>query len=151
MTKKKLTPIIALAVCAIALAAVASVKNPVTRPIKGVGYVTARVDLTTGTFLSGTPDTPNWGESTHTGRFSNEASGNFFTGAISGTVTAANGDKVFWEQTGPTSVRFTGGTGRFEGITGGFTMVISDLVVTYPDANTMMISETYHASGTATY
>ncbi len=151
MTTKKLTPIIALAVCAVALAAVASVKNPVTRPVKVEGYVTYVIDLATGELHSGGPTAPNGGVATLTGLFSNVVSGNFNTGDITGTVTAANGDQIFWRETGPNTVTFTGGTGRFEGLAGGFTFVTSNDTVSFPDANTMVISNTYVGTGTATY
>ena len=147
----KSTAAFTLAICVFAFGAVGSVKNPVTRPIRVQGHVTAIINLTTGELQSGGPTAPNFAVGTHTGSSSNVASGNFFTGEIDGTVTAANGDQIFWMATGPESIGFTGGTGRFEGITDGFTFVMSNETVTFPDANTMVISYDYLGIGTATY
>ncbi len=151
MITRKHTAFIAVAVCVFALGALGSAKNPVERPIRVHGYVSLVVHLPGGEVESGGTASPNWGEGTHIGRFSNEASGNFFTGALSGTVTAANGDRASWEMAGPDLIRFTAGTGRFEGITGGFTQVIANEIVTVLDPNTMVVTYTYTGEGTATY
>lgn len=80
------------------------------------------------------------GQATHLGRFVREELLllNPTTGAATGTVTftAANGDQIFGtvtaQFTSPTTVvgsfSFTGGTGRFENVTGG-----ADALVSTPD------------------
>jgi hypothetical protein len=110
------------------------------------------VNLTDGSFVS-----PNWGESTHIGKFTNVGVGwmNPLTlEAISaeGTAVAANGDKLFWTASGPSGMDFNGGTGRLENATGGITWVIS---VTSYEVDwvkmTMTVYCTYTGEGTITY
>jgi len=125
-------------------------QHAVERPLKIDGHITLTVNLTTGNSTM-----MDWGEATHTGRFENQGTGhlNLTTGALtgSGTFTAANGDQVFWVEE-DNEIVVTGGTGRFEGITGGFRMApTSDVVTTFPDANTMIMTYTYEGVGTITY
>ena len=145
----------ALAVCALVLPAIGSMKHPVERPFKGVGHCVLLVDPLTGNVVSGGSVSSNWGVATHVGRFENEVSGNMMTG-LSGTLTAANGDQVHWVAAGPTTITAVGGTGRFAGVTGGFTAVIADdyseELVTNPDGTmTLIISYTYTGTGAITY
>ncbi len=74
------------------------------------------------------------------------------TGTLTGTGTsiAANGDQMFWIMT-DTKVTFTGGTGRFENLTGGFEYIRSNLATTFPDPNTLVRTFTYDGVGTVTY
>lgn len=140
-----------LAVCAFALTTVASLENPVQRPLKVVGSGTVIVDLSTGEYLGGGSVSEHGGRGTHLGLFTNEVSGNIYTGGGVSTTTVASGDELFWEDTGPNEIAFIGGTGRFEGCTGGFTLVYSNEVITFPDENTMIYSFTYVGTGTITY
>ena len=70
-----------------------------------------------------------------------------------GTITAANGDWVVWEgnlNTGVYSIK--GGTGRFEGATGEFTL-LAEMVSQVVDEETGTITNTFiwTASGTISY
>jgi hypothetical protein len=93
------------------------------------------------------------GEATHTGRFTSEATTTDYGTSWSGAATAANGDQLFWVLPGSSwHVQFTGGTGRFEGLTGGMNIVWeSEHIVTYPDPNTRVMTFTYIGEGTVTY
>jgi hypothetical protein len=150
MNAKKHTALVGLAVCALALAALGSAKNPVQHPLKMKAEMIAYVDLTDGRFVS-----PNWGESTCIGKFTNVGVGlmnplTLETIFAHGTAVAANGDKIFWTASGPSGMDIQGGTGRFENATGGFTWVIS--VTSYDvDGNTMTVYCTYTGEGTITY
>ena len=110
-----------LAIFALALPVYGSEKNPVERPVKGRGEIEITASLLDGSFSS-----PNWGESTVIGRYTNIGHGVLdpTSGAIlyaHGTIVAANGDQINWTQEGPSGgAVFTGGTGRFEAVTGGF-------------------------------
>jgi len=151
MNTNKRTALVGLAVCALALAALGSAKNPVTRPMKWVGHLTITINLTDGTW-----QTQDWGTSSHLGKFTNHAEGTGFGTlgmAGTGTATAANGDQLFWVLPGATSVaEWAGGSGRFEHATGGFNWTPStEPITTYPDANTMVICYTYDADGIITY
>ncbi len=152
MNVKKHTALVGLAVCALALAALGSAKNPVQRSLKLKAEMVVSVDLTTGSFVS-----PSWGESTHVGKFTNIGVGlmnpaTLETISAEGTVVAANGDKLFWTANGPSGMDISGGTGRFENATGGITWVITvgdvevDLVT-----KTMTVYCTYTGEGTITY
>ncbi len=121
MITRKHTVLVALGVCAIALAAMGSVKNPVTRPVKIQGYVVVHVDP-----VSLEASLVDTGVGTHAGKYYNTGSGVMapdFSAFVSGggRVFAANGDYIDWEfTTGGT--KYIDGSGRFEGITGGFTI-----------------------------
>ena len=129
MFKTKRNILLALAVCALLLPATASVKNPVERPFKQKGEHVLVLDFLNYA-LYGDPMIPMWiewesGQATHLGLYTSSATGihNLDTGEsnLSGYVTAANGDKVYWESTeqaSSPSIIFTGGTGRFEGASG---------------------------------
>lgn len=152
MRRYMVSLLLLLAAVAVSLAPVAlgSPQKAVERPIKISGHITLTVNLTTGNSVM-----VDWGECTHTGRFYNQATGHMDleTGANtgSGTFTAANGDQIFWVSQNH-EIECTGGTGRFEGITGGFRYTpTSDVVTTFPDADTMIMSFTYEGIGTVTY
>lgn len=152
MNAKKHTALVGLAVCALALAALGSAKNPVTRPTKGTGHATVVVDL--GTLEC---QFTQWGQGTHLGCWTDSGKGvmaNDFTYFVSGhgTIVAANGDTIDWEFTGPNSNRYTGGSGRFQGVTGGVTFTITS--ATDPVFNgdgTMTLEFTYDMVGEVTY
>ncbi len=154
MNSKKHTVLVGLAVCALALSALASQKNPVTRPLKGIGHMTVVVGLATGKATM-----TDWGQASHTGRYTmNMGEGILdptFTYFVSGhgTIVAANGDTIDWEFTGPLSTRYTGGTGRFQGVTGGITSTITSASEpAFNEDYTMMTTEfTYDMVGEITY
>ncbi len=152
MNAKKHTALVGLVVCALALGALGSAKNPVQRPLKMQAEMVGYVDLTDGSFVS-----PNWGEATHVGEFTNIGVGwmnplTLETISAEGTAVAANGDKLFWTADGPSGIDFNGGTGRFEHATGEMTWVITvEDIETDLEAMTMTIYCTYTAEGTITY
>lgn len=152
MTRKMTIAILVLALCALLLPSTLIAKDKVERPWKVKGHTTARVNLSTGDWVS-----EDWGQATHIGRYTNEASGETVDGVPSGSgiVTAANGDQLFFNVGPPGTVTFTGGTGRFEGATGGFIFVSDPPEITYEPEDgiptTMIIKYSYTATGTLTY
>ena len=157
MFKTRRNIVLALAVCALLLSATASVKNPVPRPFKLDAEHTLIVDLTTFPVCSWWIDS-EVGEATHVGRFtaSGEGTIDLSSGHLegSGCDTAANGDKVFWDITGegsnPTILIFTGGTGRFEGASGSFTITVTAQTQQI-EPPLLIIAETFSGIGTITY
>jgi hypothetical protein len=153
MTAMKGKAMAALAICALALTALGSVKNPVTRPVKGIGHITTVVDLATREAIF-----TQWGQGTHLGSWTDTGEGIMapdFQSFVSGhgTAVAANGDTFDWELTGPNSNRYTSGTGRFQGVTGGMTFTITSAAAPiFNEDGTMMILEfTYEMVGEVTY
>ena len=130
--------------------------NQVPRPerIKGDGII--QVDLSncdTNGYCASTLD--SWGESTHAGRYTNVASGSTrlsdLTFFANGVLTAANGDQIFWEENGTPEIVMTGGTGRFQGITGSFAFTkfdVQGITVEYPIVSVMV---SFEGEGTITY
>jgi hypothetical protein len=152
MVAMKSKAMAALAICALALTALGSAKNPVTRPVKGIGHAAIVVDLATRQ-----AELTQWGQVTHLGRWTDSGEGimagtfDYFVSGH-GTTVAANGDTFDWEITGPNSNRYTGGTGRFQGVTGGMTFTITS--ATDPVLNgdgTMTLEFTYDMVGEITY
>ncbi len=151
-TSGLLTSVILLA-CALALPLNAKDKKQVTRPVKGIGHATVVVDLATREATIS-----DWGQATHSGSWINCGEGlldETFTYWVSGggTIVAANGDTSDYQFTGPFSIGYTGGTGRFQGVTGGMTFTItsaSDPV--FNEDYTMMTTQfTYEMDGEITY
>ena len=74
-------------------------------------------------------------------------------GIVKGFITSANGDEISWVSTlaDITHSTITGGTGRFAGATGKFTVtILTQEASVDPDAGTMTIKFTWTASGTIT-
>ena len=145
----------AVAVCALALPVIGSMKNPVERPVKVSGQVSTVIQLD-GSFAFDASSGCSIGISSHAGRFTAAGWGNAFTGVWFLTATAANGDQLSGYHvpgSSPDEFRYTSGTGRFEGVSGGFTYVTSvPSLVPNPDGSaTMIISYTYTGTGTITY
>lgn len=151
MFKTKRNIVLALALCALLVPMTASAKHQVTRPFKIQGDVTVVISLLDGSF-TGTET----GEATHIGRYSSEGEGSFDLNTMNGTeigvLTAANGDNLSWtEAISPGNIdrTFTGGTGRFENASGGFSTAITpDVVVDFPF---VIVTFRYRATGTITY
>lgn len=151
MLKTKRNIVLALGVCALLLPVTLIAKHPVERPFKVHGDVTVVISLVDGS-LVGTET----GEATHVGRYSSEGEGSFDLGSGSGTetgvLTAANGDELCWTEAirpGNIDRTFTGGTGRFENASGGFSTAITpDVVVDFPF---VIVTFSYRATGTITY
>ena len=141
-----------LAVCALMVPALGSQKKLPTRPIKVKGNMTVVVNPLTG-FCTIT----DWGEGTHVGRYWNTGSGYlspepaFVAG--SGTVIAADDrSSIDWMIGAPNTVVYTGGKGRFQGITGGFVATpTSESAPVDNGDGTVTIVFTYIGIGEATY
>jgi len=93
-----------------------------------------------------------WGQASHFGTFTSEGTGRLGNPFSQGTMTAANGDLVYFEGGVNGVYTVTGGTGRFAGATG--TFVVTPLTignpVPHPDG-TVTIDLTWTAVGTITY
>jgi hypothetical protein len=150
MIMQKLTTVLALAVCLVALPALADNGKAVTRPHKGVGTAIIVVDTGTGTW-----EMADWGQGTHLGAWTDTANGmmdgaNFGTGT--GTTVAADGDTYDWVLLEGV-VTFVGGTGRFAGVTGQGNMTITSQQdpVFNEDYSKMTVVLTFSINGEITY
>jgi hypothetical protein len=140
-----------LAVCAIGLAALASPKNPVERPIKVRGQNTVTINLLNGTWeFVGTALVSHAGLCTSYASGYLDADGNLVGG---GVAIAANGDETFFEMPGSIwYVQNTGGTGRFENITGGWNPVSRTVLDEHWNADgTISMTYSYVGEGRVTY
>jgi len=155
MFKTKRNIILALVLCALLLPTTLIAKKQVERPFNIHGDVTVVISLLDGSF-TGTET----GEATHIGRYSSDGEGQFDldnNGSEIGILTAANGDKLFWteEITGGTAIEriFTGGTGRFENASGGFSTAITPDVefIDIDGVPYLIVTFSYRATGTITY
>ena len=151
----------ALAVCALVLPVVGSLKNPVERPFKATGIFTSVSDATgaAGTFLT-------VGTATHLGKFvgqgTYEVTGVSSDGLkvfmhVAATWTAANGDTIDlyiadwvndYSVTPPIATGFAniiGGTGRFANASGSYVANIS------PADAAPGVTQIWTAEGTISY
>jgi hypothetical protein len=153
-TRTTLIATIMLAACLPIQPAAASLNNPVTRPVKVIeGHLTIVIDPLTGQYQF-----TDLAWASHVGLAPNSGAGvlNLSTGQFisgSGTIIAANGDTLTWiVGTTPNTVVYTGGTGRFEGATGGLSVVVTSqtLLSVNPDG-TLTFLMTYEGEGTITY
>lgn len=151
---KSVRGLAALAACALLLPAVGSAKSQVERPLKLHAMVAWVVSLADGSAVG-----YQIGEATHGGRFTDQAVGIWDLGtftlvAASGTVTVANGDHLSWVLPGSSFlVEWTGGTGRFENVSGGFDMTAQSepIITPGPTPGTITITVTYRGAGTCAY
>jgi hypothetical protein len=151
-TSGLLTSVILLA-CALALPLSAKDKKQVTRATKGNGHTTTVVDLATHQAKF-----TQWGQASHLGSWTDSGEGvmdetfSYFASGH-GTIVAANGDTIDWEFTGPLSNRYTGGSGRFQGVTGGMlTATITSMAApVFNEDGTMTLEFTYDMIGVAMY
>ncbi len=113
------------------------------------GNATFVVDLATGAWQM-----TDWGHATHLGLWTDTASGQLaLTPAQTGhgTTVAADGSTIEWVMSGVTTT-ITGGTGRFQGATGGTTLTItSQQPPVFNRDGTMTVQLTYKAVGQITY
>ena len=141
--------VVALAVCALVPVVTASAKQQVPRPFKMAAHSQATINLADYSVVAHAE-----GVASHMGQVTADASG-YATDPVSyGTLTAANGDTVYWAQeAGLDVVTITGGTGRFAGASGQFTLVVlmDGPPVVDPVAGTMTMNYIWTASGTITY
>jgi hypothetical protein len=150
MITKKHMALATLASCAVVLSLLGGTKPE--RPVKMKAEITIVVSLADGKFVS-----PNSGQSTEIGRFTNIGVGFMDLNSLAisfakGTVVAANGEELFWRQTAPSWYEFVGGTGKFANATGGFNFVLTvkDVTMDY-ETMTMSIEGTYTGEGTISY
>ena len=147
----------ALAVCFSSPTALAGANKAVTRPLNVIeGHLTITVDPATGAYHF-----TDWGWASEIGQYINTGSagpggldlvtGEFLSG--SGDVTAANVDTLDWTvRPTPNVVSYTGGTGRFQGVTGGFLAVVtSQRLLSNNSDGTLTFAITYDGKGTITY
>ena len=160
MFKTKRNIALALALCALLVPMIVMAKDKVERPFKQKGEGVLVLDFWDW-YWTADPDIPMWiewesGQATHLGLYTSSATGiyNFDTGAanMSGYVTAANGDKVYWEATDG-NITFTGGTGRFEGASGSMNSTAITLSEEWDTDSPWLlrIRRTLSAVGTITY
>ncbi len=152
MSKRRWMVALAIVLCALLPPTTLIAKKQVERPLRiqtrGV------TDLIEGTAVM-------TGVTTHGGRFTNVA---WLTGpdTAEGWLTGANGDKVHWtaisivtppiappqtEYSVNLSVTIIGGTGQFEGASGGFTATYTAIV----DWGAMTMTYSFVGTGTITY
>lgn len=154
----------AVAACALALTALGSAKNPIQKPLKIRSVNVWTIDLTSVDSSGVAPATVHVeGETTHCGRIIVDGSGLWDLSSpatpagmyvsASGDGTVANRDRLTWELPGSAYLlEFTGGTGRFANVSGGFSPVaILDVAVTFPNPGTMVVTITATGEGTITY
>ena len=137
-----------LAACLLTTMA-AGAKNRVTRPFKIWSDDNVMiVDPATGLDVA----YRSTGHATHFGLFSSEG-----TSPGVGFFTTANGEQVWWHFTEEPdglhfALSFTRGTGRFEGVSGGFSGVLEDVqLVDATPEGFLVFTFTYAAAGTITY
>ena len=155
MCTRRWTIVPVVALCGLLLPMAVSAKKQVERPFKLHGESTVTINLQDGTFTI----VEESGEATHLGRFTASGGGtvDLLIGHLeaSGYHTAANGDTVFWELTqdgpgGPPLITITGGTGRFEGAGGSWTVTAFDetVEIAFP---LLIITHSVSGIGTITY
>lgn len=127
----------------LALTTFAGDRNPAARPVKVKADLAFLVSLDPATL--GEAVGISEGQSAQLGKFVANTAGSYdfetsnFIGE--GVLTAASGDLIYFKINSRDGVRFTGGTGRFEDATGGYTieptsspeqrMVDGQLIVTF--------------------
>jgi hypothetical protein len=161
MKKTKFNVVLGLAVCALLLSTAVIAKHPVERPFKIHGNATVILDFTSividpvyGPFVPWDMTTSS--EATHAGRSTEVGNGRLYLEAGfsegSGCSTHANGEETHWDafeisDTQQVTVTFTGGTGRFENASGGFTF---EYTVTEEKWDGTVLTLTYSWTGTGT-
>ncbi len=158
MTANKHIALVTIATLALAVPGLGDTKHPVARQVEG--YFIAHWEISLADYSAQTTQT---GIASHIGSLVLEGNGVFNpeTGTffpLMGSITVPNGDQFFWhmEMIGepPTPVSIvTGGTGRFEGITGAMSVTWqSEPTVTVdPVAGIMTIDLCYTGAGELTY
>lgn len=156
ITRTTALGLMTLGLCLLGRPARADLGNAVTRPLLVVqGHLTITVQLATGAYTF-----TDWGWASEVGLFTNTGSGG--AGALdlahgaflagSGVVVAANGDTLDWVVgPAPNQVSYTGGTGRFQGVTGGFVAVITSVTPLSSTPTSVTLAITYDGNGTITY
>ena len=151
-------------VAIVATSPAAAMGNQTDRPVNGT-----RTATTTLNPISGAASTTSSGRLAHLGRYTGQATVQFFptsatTFGFAGTATftAANGDKLFGTfsgsgaatsattSTSTNTFTITGGTGRFNGASGSLTETINSTLVSLSPTS-QVFHDTTSARGTITY
>jgi hypothetical protein len=129
------------------LAATVSAQTRVTRPWTMAAESQQVIRMSDGAMTAHA-----WGEASHFGQFTSEGTGRLGNPFSRGTMTAANGDLVYFEGGINGAYTVTGGTGRFAGATGTFVVTPQAIgtPVPHPDG-TVTIDLRWTAVGTITY
>jgi hypothetical protein len=141
--------VLALSAYALMMATGASAEEQlISRPLKMTVQSQQVIHLTDGSIVAHAE-----GVSSHLGIVAMDTSFTFGDPVAYGTITAANGDLVYWEwQMDSTLVTITGGTGRFQGADGEFVMEIEPVSQEFdPVANTITNTYIWTALGTISY
>jgi hypothetical protein len=151
MKSTKASILFVLVVLVFASLPVQAKDHPVTRPFKIVSDLTViGIDLSDPNY--GIPWVgADQGVSSETGNFVSVSK--WFNEEVGfGIMYAANGDQIFWVTTVGTTIIFTGGTGRFENVSGGFTATESSDRIVSPGPNgTLSFVYHYEGEGSITY
>ncbi len=153
MSMQKGIALTVFAACALALPALGEKKHPVELPCQVEATVTWTIDMLDGSAIG-----YHRGVASHAGRFTCDDAVavwdlvHFVVLSATGTATAANGDQLFWIMTPDRIgvVQYTGGTGRFEGVTGAWlttSVTILESEVNWP---TMTVTLIYTGVGSVT-
>ena len=141
--------VVALAVCVLVPVTTASAQKQISRPFRMAAHSQAVINMVDYSVVAHAE-----GVASHLGEITADASGYATDPVTYGTMTAANGDVMYWAQAaGSDVVTITGGTGRFEGASGQFTLVVlmDGPPIVDPVAGTMTMNYIWTASGTITY
>lgn len=147
------TALAVIALCTLALTTLAGDRDPVARPFKVRGDIVFIVsqDPTMLGEAVGISD----GQGSHVGKFLVQTTGSFdfetgdFVGE--GVLTAANGDLIYFKMRNLGWVEFTGGTGRFENVTGGHTIEPTAPPEQWNAEGQWTVSFSYTGEGIITY
>ena len=139
--------VLTLSVCTLMMVFSVGAQNKlVTRPLKMMAQSQQVIDLTNGNLVAHAD-----GVSSHLGKVTMDCTGSIYDPIIDGTITAANGDLLYWEgDLNSPLVIITHGTGRFENAQGEFVMETISSSQKY-DGQTLILSFVWTASGTITY
>ena len=154
MKSKKacLTSLVAIgfAICILVQTPALNAQQPVTRPLHIQGQSTGLMDL----FPFDLPWTElEQGVASEIGKFVSVGKYSAYApNALAfGILFAANGDQIHWEYSGGVT-SLTGGTGRFEGVTGTWTFTeVSAYDYASDPSGRLIIRYTWKAEGTITY
>ncbi|HSP91301.1 MAG TPA: hypothetical protein VLN08_10350 [Vicinamibacterales bacterium] len=127
----------------------ANAQATVSRPLKMAAESQQTINLGNGAVSARAR-----GVATHLGSFTADGSGNLADPVNFGTLSAANGDEVYYEgNTATGAYAITGGTGRFKGAGGVFVITVQMMgqPVIHPENGTMTIELRWTASGTIIY
>jgi len=154
MTRANWKFVVALAVCTLLPLVSASAKDKVTRPFQMAANSQLVIVVDPQDPAYGTYTAHAEGVASHLGEVVIDEAGIIVAPVFEGTMKAANGDLVTYEyDNGQFQIRITGGTRRFTGASGTFTLNVqlAGPPVLDPVAGTMTYNFIWTGSGTITY